>query len=79
MKNLRQQAATGIIWSAAQAWGARAISFLVYLVLARIVLPEDFGLIAFATIFIAFAQIFLDQGFGDAIVQCSKLEGEHLN
>jgi O-antigen/teichoic acid export membrane protein len=77
--DLRQQATKGIVWSAAQTWGARVISFLITLVLARLVSPDDFGLIAFAIVFINFAQIFLDQGFGDAIVQCSNLERKHLD
>jgi O-antigen/teichoic acid export membrane protein len=77
--NLRQKAAKGIVWSAAQTWGVRAISFLIMLVLARLVLPEAFGLVAYASVFIAFAQIFVDQGFSDAIVQCPKLELEHLD
>lgn len=77
--SLREQAARGVVWSAAQTWGARAISFLITIILARFVLPDAFGLIAFATVFISFAQIFLDQGFGDAIVQCQQLEREHLD
>lgn len=76
---LREQAAKGIVWSAARTWGSRAVSFLVTLVLARLVLPEAFGLIAYATVFIAFTQIFVDQGFSDAIVQCPRLERQHLD
>lgn len=76
---LRQQAAKGVIWTAAQSWGARAVSFLITLVLARLLSPDAFGLVAFATVFIAFAQIFLDQGFSDAIVQRPHLQPEHLD
>lgn len=76
---LRQQAAKGVVWSAAQSWGARAISFLITLVLARLLSPDAFGLVAFATVFTAFAEIFLDQGFGDAIVQFQQLDREHLD
>src|SRR5574341_866507 len=76
---LRQKAAKGVVWSAAQSWGIRLITFLVTLVLARILLPEAFGLVAYATVFIAFAQIFVDQGFSDAIVQCPQIEREHLD
>ena len=77
--SLRQAAVEGIVWTAAQTWGTRAITFLVTLTLARLVLPEAFGLMAYAIVFIAFAQIFVEQGFGDAIVQCPKLEREHLD
>ena len=67
------------MWSTAQTWGARAISFLVLLVLARLLVPEDFGLVALASIFIAFAEIFLDQGFSAAIVQYPEIERAHLD
>jgi O-antigen/teichoic acid export membrane protein len=76
---LRQKSAEGIFWSAAQSWGARAISFFIILALARLVKPEAFGLVAYATVFISLAQIFVDQGFSDAIVQCTNLEREHLD
>jgi O-antigen/teichoic acid export membrane protein len=77
--NLKQEAVKGVAWSAIQTWGVRVISFLVMLILARLVLPESFGLIAYATVFTAFVQIFIDQGFSDAIVQFPNLEREHLD
>ncbi len=67
------------MWSATQTGGVRVISFLVMIALARLVAPESFGLVAYATVFIAFAQIFVDQGFSDAIVQFSQLSREHLD
>jgi len=77
--NLREKAINGVLWSATQTWGVRVISFLVMIALARLVVPEAFGLIAYATVFIAFAQIFVDQGFSDAIVQFPHLNREHLD
>ena len=71
--NLREKAINGVLWSATQTWGVRVISFLVMIALARLVAPEAFGLVAYATVFIAFAQIFVDQGFSDAIVQFPQL------
>ena len=77
--NLRDKAINGVMWSATQTWGVRVISFLVMIALARLIAPEAFGLVAYATVFIAFAQIFVDQGFSDAIVQFSELSREHLD
>lgn len=77
--SLRQRTATALVWSAAQAWGLRAVTFVVLLVLARHVAPEAFGLVAMASVVTAFAQIFLDQGFSDAIVQRPELENQHLD
>lgn len=77
--NLREKAIISVLWSATQTWGVRVISFLVMIVLARLVAPEAFGLVAYATVFLAFAQIFVDQGFSDAIVQFPQLDREHLD
>lgn len=77
--NLREKAINGVMWSATQTWGVRVISFLVMIALARLVAPEAFGLVAYATVFMAFAQIFVDQGFSDAIVQFPQLSREHLD
>src|SRR5512140_61202 len=77
--SLKKEAVQGVVWSAAQKWGVRLISFCVMLILARLVLPESFGLVAYATVFTAFAGIFLDQGFSSAIVQFAHLDREHLD
>ncbi len=77
--NLREKAINGVVWSATQTWGVRVISFVVMVALARLVAPEAFGLVAYASVFIAFAQIFVDQGFSDAIVQFSQLSRDHLD
>jgi len=77
--DLRHKSAKAFAWSAIQTWGTQAISFFVFLALARLLGPEAFGLVALASVSAAFAQIFLDQGFGDAIVQRAELEREHLD
>lgn len=77
--NLRQQATKGIVWSAIQKFGNQAVSFVVFFCLARLLEPEAFGLIALASVFLAFVQIFLNQGFAEAIVQREELEPEHLD
>lgn len=79
MINLRQKAISGVMWSATQNWGSRLISFLVLTGLARLLGPKAFGLIALASTFTAFVQIFLDQGFSAAVIQRAELEPEHLD
>ncbi len=77
--NLRKKAARGLVWSIIQKWGREGISFLTFTVLARLLVPEAFGLVALASVFTAFIEIFLDQGFTAAIVQRVELEKEHLD
>ncbi len=77
--NLKQKAVKGVIWSAIQSWGNQLISFAVFLLLARLLEPSVFGLVALAAVFLAFMQVFLDQGFADAIVQRKELDPAHLD
>jgi hypothetical protein len=78
-ENLRQRAAAGVFWSGLHSGGTQIFSLAVFLVLARLLEPSDFGLIALAGVFLAFVQVFLDQGFADAIVQRDSVEREHLD
>ncbi len=77
--SLRAKAINSVVWSATQTWGIRVISFVVMIVLARLIAPQAFGLVAYAGVFIALAQIFVDQGFSDAIVQFANLDRDHLD
>ncbi len=79
MKNLQQQFVKGAVWSAIQSWGRQVVSFLVFLILARLLKPEVFGLISLASVFLAFIRVLLNQGFASAIIQRQELESEHLD
>jgi len=76
---LRQKAAKGVVWSVIQKWGRELITFITFIVLSRLLPPEAFGLVAMATVFTAFMEIFLDQGFSAAIVQHPEITRDHLN
>ncbi len=54
--NLRQKAVKSVVWTAIESWGRQAVSLVVFFVLARLLSPETFGLIALAYIFIEFVQ-----------------------
>lgn len=77
--SLRQRAAKGLFWSAIQKWGRAAITTLTFVVLSRLLTPEAFGLVALASVFTEFVEIFLDQGFSAAIVQRKEVEKKHLD
>ncbi|MEM6837292.1 MAG: MOP flippase family protein [Cyanobacteria bacterium P01_C01_bin.120] len=77
--SLRQKAIRGAMWSAVEKWGAQLASTAIFLLLARLLGPETFGLVALANVFLAFMRIFLDQGFAQAIIQKDELEPEHLD
>lgn len=69
MANLNKQIVSGIFWNTIQLIVNRGFSFIIKLVLARLLFPEDFGVVGMATVFISFVTVFNDLGIGAALVQ----------
>lgn len=67
--SLKQKAITGVGWSAIQRVGTMSVSFTANLVLARLLLPEDFGYVGMLMVFIAVSETFIDCGFRSALIQ----------
>jgi polysaccharide transporter, PST family len=66
-------------WAFISAWGQRGIASLVTLVLAAIVGPHSYGVIAMAMIYIVFLQLCVDQGISTALIQREELEEGDLD
>lgn len=64
----RSQVFWGTFWSAIEAIGRQGISFLIGLVLARLLFPSDYGLVGMLAIFLAISQVFIDCGFSNALI-----------
>lgn len=60
---------SGMIWKFAERFIAQGVSFMVSLVLARILLPEDYSAVAIINVFIALADVFLTSGLNSALIQ----------
>ncbi len=67
--SLKSKTIHALSWSFIESVGLQGVRFIIGIVLARILFPEQFGLIAMLTLFIAVAQAFLDSGFGAALIQ----------
>jgi O-antigen/teichoic acid export membrane protein len=61
---LKSRTLSALFWSFFERVGQQGIQFIISIILARLLLPEQFGLIAMLAIFMAVAQSFLDSGFG---------------
>jgi O-antigen/teichoic acid export membrane protein len=68
-EGLRGQAISGFGWRAVERYSTQSAQFLVSIVLARILTPHEFGLIALVMVFVSFGQVLIDGGFSDALVQ----------
>ncbi|WP_025743580.1 lipopolysaccharide biosynthesis protein [Aquimarina pacifica] len=69
MSVLKRKTTTGLIWSSIDKFSTLLMQFIFGIVLARILMPEDYGLIGMIAIFIAISQSLVDSGFYTALVQ----------
>lgn len=77
--SLSSKVSSGLLWSAVRSWGSRLSSLAVFLVLSRLLTPYEFGLFAAATVIFLFFELFVDQGFSDALIQTNELSDELVN
>jgi O-antigen/teichoic acid export membrane protein len=60
---------SSMVWKLLERSGAQGVQFVVQIVLARLLMPADYGMIALVTIFITLANVFVQSGFNRALVQ----------
>ena len=81
MNSYKSQILNGVFWTTLQVLIGRSFSFIIQLVLVKILLPKDFGIVGMAAIFSVFIAVFNDLGFGAALVQMKddKLKASHYH
>src|ERR1700744_857239 len=77
--DLGRRALRGGIVSLAMQYGNGVLQIVASIILARLLAPEDFGLVAIVTVLTSFAPILIDFGLGDATVQRSKITHAQVN
>ena len=68
---------SGLFWKLMENGGVQGVQFLVSIILARILAPEEYGSIALLTIFIMVANVFINQSFSTALIQ--KLDADEID
>lgn len=71
--SLGQKALGGFAWSLASNLGLKAVTLVVGIILARLLSPEDFGLVAMLIVFFAVSQSLVDSGFSQALIREDEL------
>jgi len=69
MGSIKEQSLFGFKWNAIGQFSTQAIRFVLGIVIARLLSPDDYGVIGMLAIFMAVAQAFVDSGFGNALVR----------
>lgn len=59
----------GVFWSAIDHFAGLGINFILSIILARLIAPSSYGVIAMVQVFLSFAQLFIDSGFKEALIQ----------
>lgn len=76
---LKYKTLNGIGWSLVSQVGRQGLAFLIGVILARLLSPHEFGLVAMVTVITNFASIFAELGFSAALVQKKDVTREHLS
>ena len=67
--SLKKQTVAGVVWSSLERFSVQGVQFLVMIVMARVLSPDDYGLIGMLAVFIAVAQSLVDSGFSQALIR----------
>jgi len=70
---LRKKVARGFTWTLVDNWGSQLLGLVILLILLRLLNAEHVGLVALAAAIVGVAQLFVDQGLGDALIQRPSL------
>lgn len=78
-ENLRSRAKRGFIWNTVERLVTNGMQFIITVILARLLSPDDYGVIAMPAIFLAFAQVLIDSGFANALIRKTDLNEKDLS
>ena len=75
---LDQSLVHGIAWVGAAKWSTQAFSWLATILVARLLSPDDYGLVSMATVFLGLITLVSEFGLGSAVVVLRNLNGEQI-
>lgn len=75
--SLKQKTFSGLYWSFLTQVARQLVQLVVVFILAKLLTPVDFGLVAMAVVFTGFVTIFVDMGIGQALIQKQDASDEH--
>jgi PST family polysaccharide transporter len=76
---LKEKTLTGLKWSGIAQFGRQMSQFVITAILARLLSPDDFGLLGMATVFTGFMMIFSEMGVSSALIQKQDIDDGHLS
>lgn len=67
--NVKEHALSGLVWTFLERFGAQCVTFIVSIILARLLDPVVFGTVAIVTVLMEILNVFIDSGLGSALIQ----------
>lgn len=67
--SVKTKTLSGLMWRFLERFGAQGVTFVVSIILARLLDPEVYGVVAIVTVFTAILNVFIDGGLGNALIQ----------
>ena len=68
-QNLKKKTLSGLLWQFAEKCSVQLVHFIVSIILARVLVPADYGVVGLITVFLSIASVFSQSGMGQALVQ----------
>ena len=78
-KSIEETAFFGMAWKTLETVFVNGIQAVIFLVLARLLMPEDFGVVALVGAFIAITNVFVSSGLGTALIQAEDASTEDFS
>lgn len=79
VSQLKNKTIKGVLWHSFQKASTQLLSFVISVVLARMLSPDDFGLVALTSIFLTVANVLADSGLGTSLVQKKEIDRLDVN
>jgi len=75
-ESIKSQTLSGVKWTTLEQFSSQAITFVLSVILARLLTPTDYGTIGMLSIFMAVSGTFIDSGFGQALIRKEDIKDE---
>lgn len=76
---IKKKAIKNILWKFAERCGAQFVNLIITIVLARILVPDDFGTVAIINVFIVIFNVFVDSGMANALIQKKNVDNKDFS
>lgn len=78
-ESLKIKTVSSLFWGFLQKASGQIISFIVSVILARILMPDDYGVVALAGMLLTLLAIFIDGGYGQVLIQKKEISEKEIN